>query len=197
MIINLRGTSGSGKSTIIRKVMQLYPHRMPFRLPRELPRRRMPVGYCCQRDGAPMGSVGLNRNLVVMGHYESPCGGCDTISGYDLTFDLIRRAHALGQDVLFEGLLLSGDVKRITELHGQVEDLRVIALDTPLDVCLASVNERRRVKNPDAEDVNPKTTTAKFKGVKNAVEKFIVSGMNVSWASRDEAFTLIKEWLEI
>ncbi len=189
MIINLRGTSGSGKSTIIRKVMELYDYRFPFRKTGE--KRRQPLGYYLS-----MASVD-HRRLMIPGHYATACGGCDTISGYDRTFEMIKQAHGLGMHVLFEGLLLSGDVKRIMGIRQYTSDLRVIALDTSLEVCLASVNERRRVKKPDADDVNPKTTTSKYKGVQSAMRKFQAAGMDVHWADRDYAFGLIREWLQL
>ena len=104
-IINIRGTSGSGKSTLARRIMEQYPHRVVFR--RE--GRKQPIGYLYQRDASPNTK---GRQLAVIGHYETPCGGCDTIQKMDDIFQLVRDSHEAGHDVLFEGLLISADMKR-------------------------------------------------------------------------------------
>lgn len=185
MIINIRGTSGSGKSTLVRKVAALYPRRFPVKIEG----RRQPIGYIHTRPNG--------RSLALIGHYETPCGGCDTITSQDEIYTRVRAAHEQGMDVLYEGLLISADANRVIALHQDGLPVRVIALDTPLDVCLASVNERRWAKNPDKPPVNPKNTESKFKGVQSSMKRLEAAGLDARWASRDGAFELIKEWLEL
>jgi hypothetical protein len=76
--------------------------------------------------------------------------------------------------------------------------VRVIALNTPLELCLESVNHRRRnaamVKGRDYKgDVNPKNTTSKFTGVKSSMKRIEAAGVPCSWESRDSAFERIKQ----
>jgi len=139
---------------------------------------------------------GLGKALVVVGHYESPCGGCDTIKTYEEVFAAVRDGHKLGHDVLFEGLLLSTDKNHITKLAKEhPNDHLIIGLDVPVDECLRSVNERRRAKKPDADDVNPKGTTSKHGTNKRAMAQFISDGLNAEWHDRDGAYYRICEVL--
>ena len=79
MIINIRGTSGSGKSFLVRHIMRLYPKQVPV----YVSDRRQPISYTLSRSG---------RKLLVVGHYESVCGGCDTVHSMDAIFDLVRSS---------------------------------------------------------------------------------------------------------
>lgn len=188
MIINVRGTSGSGKSTLVRRVMDQYKG---FRMRVKAEKRRQPFGYLCYRKGA-------GRQLFVLGHYESPCGGCDTIKTYDEIFHTIRISHDAGHDVLFEGLLLSTDTKHIMKLADEYKDKHlIIGLDVPVDECLASVNARRRAKKPDAEPVNPKGTRAKHRTNQRAMARFLICGLKAEWHTRDSAFDRICKELSI
>lgn len=189
MIINLRGTSGSGKSTLARRVMTAYEGAR-VRIMRK--GRKQPIGYILprgleQKPGKP---------LIVIGHYESPCGGCDTLKTYDDVFQAVRGAHENGYDVLFEGLLLTTETARLIELAGQYPML-IIGLDVPVDLCLESVNMRRRAKKPDAEPVNPKGTQSKHRTNSRAMAKFIALGLPAEWHSRESAYTRICEELGI
>jgi len=189
MIINIRGTSGSGKSTLARRVMEQYTG-CRSRIKR--PGRRQPFGYILARG--PQNPPG--KALIVIGHYESPCGGCDTIKTYDEVFQAVRDAHDAGYDVLFEGLLLSTDKNHMTKLAQEYEHL-IVGLDVPVDECLRCVNERRRAKKPDTEDVNPKGTISKHGTNQRIMAHFIQAGLNAERHSRASAFNRIAEELNI
>lgn len=189
MIINIRGTSGSGKSTLVRRVMELYGG--PKVVYRE-EGRKQPIGYALHRaQGVP------GRPLGLIGHYETACGGCDTVPKMDRIFELVREAHANGMDVLFEGLLISADFNRTYALHADGLPLLVVGLDVPLDVCLDSVNQRRWAKNPNKPPVNPKNTESKWKGTKNTMKKLQEHGVDARWADREGAFKIIRGALDV
>ncbi len=185
MIINLRGTSGSGKTYLARRIIELYPQKTAFRLKGE--KRKNPLAYILD------GNSKL-QPLVVLGHYESICGGCDTISSYDQIFNLIKQFDKSKMNVFYEGLLISGDVKRISELHELGMDVQVIALDTCIDECITSVNERRAARGK-LEPLNPKNTIEKHNLMKNCLKKFDEVGIKNSTLSRESAFIFIKELL--
>jgi hypothetical protein len=209
MIINIRGTSGSGKTTLARAVMACYPSKAAVKVPD----RKRPIGYIYQH---PAGG----RPLAVIGHYETACGGCDTITDQDHIYELVRQSHSAGMDVLYEGLLISAEVNRAVKLHEDGLPLLVVALDTPLELCLTSINQRRqadfdrRVAKIEAEnaeraargrkllelpepkgDVNPKNTASKFSGVKTSMKRLDEAGVRAVWADRDQGLEIIKKEL--
>lgn len=221
MIINIRGTSGSGKSTLVRSIRSLY---LGATLKFREEGRKQPIGYVCNRALAWDGSS-TGRPLGLVGHYETDCGGCDTIAIMDKIFQLAMQAHQKGLDVIFEGLLISADVNRTVELwkyafdsdNSKNEDqLHVIALDVPIEECLDSVNARRRGKDqrrweaaslqameqgrqPEMlvlrDGVNPKNTISKHKGVKQSCSRLVAAGVPVHVLGRVAAYNKIKELL--
>lgn len=185
MIINLRGTSGSGKSTLVRKIMELYG--APVRV--KVEGRRQPLMYICPMDSHP--------SLAVIGHYETPCGGCDTIPSLDRVYELVEQAHQRGYDVLYEGLLVSAEVNRCIAL-AQRAPLVVVALDVPLELCLESVNARRRARDPEKPDVNPKNTISKHRAVQTAARRLREAGVDTHVCTdRESALAVARGILEI
>jgi len=195
MIINIRGTSGSGKSTLVRRIMDQYTG-CRSRIKR--PNRKQPFGYLLTQEHKVGALGGLGPPLIVIGHYESPCGGCDTIKTYAEVFQAVRDAHTSGYNVLFEGLLLSTDKNHIRKLAEEYKDDHlIVGLDVPVEECLRCVNERRRAKKPDAEPVNPKGTKSKHATNRRAMSSFISAGLNAEWHDRESAFTRICKELGI
>lgn len=187
MIINIRGTHGSGKSTIVKKVMEAYGG---TRTSYKEKGRRRPIGYVF-KDGNG------KRPLAIVGHYEIACGGADTITKMDRPFELAREAEAQGFDVIFEGALASLDFKRTVQMYHDGLPLTVIGLDTDFDLCIESINKRRWAKDPNKPPINPKNAMNKFKTTKNTMRKLQEAGATAVWKSRQEAFELICELLEL
>lgn len=186
MIINIRGTSGSGKSTAVRSLMALFPEKTNIKIEG----RKQPIGYVLRHPDR-------EKSLYVLGHYETACGGCDTINGMDAIYNYVREGAAQG-DVLFEGLLISAEINRTVQLHKDFPgQLLVLALDTPLDKCVASINERRWAKNPDKPPVAEKNTTSKFKGVQSCMRRFAAEGLDARWVDREQAVAAMREALKI
>lgn len=193
MIINIRGTSGSGKTTLVRTVMSWYAHKQPV----FISGRKQPIYYKLWLAQAGDTTFTCQPDLIVLGHYESACGGCDTIASTDMMFNLVMEAQQLAQHVLFEGLLISADVNRVTELH-QVygnEGLEVMAIELPLEQCIASVNKRRWAKDPTKPTVNPKNTESKWKGVVQSMVRLEQAGVRAHFRSRDNCLTRLREIL--
>ena len=210
MIINIKGTSGSGKTTLVRKVMDCYDTKGKV----YVEGRKQPLGYLCHKEG--------HKSLAVIGHYETPCGGCDTINKMDDIFDLVRKSHEKGYNVIFEGLLISADVNRTAALHHEGLPLTVLAIDIPLQDCLDSINGRRKASwelrckkieqeneerqekglklkelPPKPDDVNPKNTESKWRGVKLCMNRLLEAGVDARWGSRNQCLTIIKEKLNV
>ena len=183
MIINIRGTSGSGKSTIVRQIMELYDTKDSLRVSG----RKRPIAYRLTKEG--------HRPLVVLGHYETACGGCDTISQQPTIFQLVRTWAGVA-DVLFEGLLISAEVNNTAALYQDGLELRVYALTTDVEQCLDSVNMRRRARMGDKfTPVKEKATRAKFKGVQSSLKRLRDHRVTVREGTRTEVLTGVLEEL--
>jgi hypothetical protein len=184
-IVNIRGTSGSGKSHLIRQVMERFPNKQPVLVPG----RKQPLYYEFSGNGG--------TPLSILGHYECACGGCDTIStGTDGIFQLVRDRAAVG-NVLFEGLLIGVEVTRTAKLVDAGE-VHVIQLDTPVEKCVESINMRRQARGK-LEPVNPKNTESKHKGVAQTMKRLKNEAPGViTWTlSREAALAKVLELLGV
>ena len=152
-IVSIRGTHGSGKSTIVRKILDKYPHEeLKFN---ESDKR--PYGYLVQM---PTG-----RELAVIGPYHTACGGCDAVQPYSVILDLVKDATHKGYDVLLEGALVSSSYGSVGHLLNEYAPGALFAfLDTPLQTCLDRIKARRAAKG-NHEPLDPKNTAVKFDNV--------------------------------
>lgn len=130
MIIQIRGTSGSGKTWIVKRLMEKFPFKPVVTKSGEI------KGYYCKK-----------LNLFIVGKYTTACGGCDTIKSQDEICHRIEKAVQRGWDVLFEGLICSHIAARYADLYHkhqqQGNPVRFVFLDTPLEVCREQINKRR------------------------------------------------------
>lgn len=173
MIVNLRGTGGSGKSTIVREMLR----RCSPVTPEHEAGRRRPLGYWA--------STSRGRVLYVPGHYETACGGCDTIKTPDAVYALVQREATYGNDVLFEGIIVQDDTRRCAALSERFP-VAVIALDVPIEVCLASI-EGRRTERGDGRPLNPKNTVNRLRRLEGTMRKLTSLGVSARWLPRQEA----------
>lgn len=158
VIVSLRGTHGSGKSSVVSKILQKYGC-TPVN---DSAKPKKPLGYHVQLP------TGL---LFVVGSYATACGGCDAIQPYADIWPRIEEAADAGDHVLFEGALVSssyGNIGRSSEKYGDA--VKFAFLDTPLDVCLKRIAQRRAAKG-NFEPVDPANTKHKFHSVAKSVEK--------------------------
>lgn len=123
MIVQVRGTSGSGKTTVIRRVLEQFPIEEKF----YVKGRRQPLYYR------------LSNGVALLGHYESTCGGCDNVGSAKAVYDLVIQVSKDYDDVLCEGLLLSEDCKWTS----QMDNPYPIFLTTPIDTCVDQLKSRR------------------------------------------------------
>lgn len=181
-IVNFRGTSGSGKTTLVHRVMSLYLDRKPV----HIEGRKQPLYYTLTHPGR-------GRDLAVLGHYETACGGCDTITELDEIFALAKRLARDGFDVLMEGLLVSGEIIRTAQLSQELR-LYVLTLNTPIDDCVANINKRRVARGVE-EPVRPKNTIAKDKTVRRVMERLKTEAecSQLMWGNADELYERARE----
>jgi hypothetical protein len=141
VIINPRGTSGSGKTEFVRRLLADYGWNRGNG-PREIRSagRDRPIAY---QLAHPFGG----DPLTVIGSYEGTAGGCDRIrasdGGMGEAFRLAHEQALAGHDVLLEGLMLSGEHVMSAALAGR-HPLHVLRLSTPIDHCIRNVVRRQR-----------------------------------------------------
>ena len=200
MIINVRGGSGAGKSTVIRAIMDRYSDRVPHLVVG----RKQPLWYDLHERGMPP--------LRVLGHYETPCGGCDTISSnladpsekaMDYIHRLIRQADAGGIDVLYEGVILTTILGQLPQLHAEGRKIVVINLTSDLETCLTGISERRFRRSElnlltveqiraSLEEVTIKNNVGKLKSAIKTAKQLESLGIKVYHCDRITAVETIK-----
>jgi hypothetical protein len=166
MIVNIRGTSGSGKSTLAKLAIEHF-----LCLPKH------------NEKGRVTEYLDVNRHLLVLGSYETECGGCDTIKTQDEIVTRVVVGERLAKNLLFEGALVSTIAQRYLDLAALYPGRFIFAImDTPLDLCLERVMERR-ARRGDERKLNPFRTVEKH----NATKRFVntVEAANAGGAQYD------------
>src|SRR3990167_8582196 len=146
MIYNIRGTSGSGKTHLVRQLVEMY------------------AGVEINWGGDFTLGYHLPRNLLVLGRYDRKIkgGGVDNITGkvhkmyaaeggqgnsMDAIEKLVRDWVKNGYNVLFEGIIVTSVWGRWVNLAAD-ESMHFLFLDTPLEVCYQRVLERSGGRSP-------------------------------------------------
>lgn len=181
MIIQIRGTSGSGKSTIVKELMKQYQWTPIYETGRKLP-----IGYEAPHK---------QGKIIVLGHYEpsAKCGGLDTIkNGLDHIDKLYRSLGATDNTVILsEGLFQSYEFNRTILL----DTVRVVFLTTSIEECLERVR-RRRVENGNLSPLNEHQTRSKFRSVELCRQRLINAGIDCRRMSQDQATKAVSKWVE-
>lgn len=149
MILDVRGTHGSGKSYIAHQLLSYgYEEIVGYN---EYKKKESILGYSVP-----------SLDLAIVGKYETQCGGCDGVGSSD---EVCRRVRVFAKNyrhVVFEGILVAHTFQRYHTLAMElVKDgyPYVFAfLDTPLQTCIERVKARRVAKGNNKE-LNPNNIT--------------------------------------
>lgn len=177
-IVNLRGTSGSGKSTVAFTFLKNFPHT-------ELKGQDGKVkGYRIDAREA-----GLKNPVYLLGKYTTACGGCDQISTQQEAADRAVAAWNLGGHVLMEGLLASaaGPGGAVTRTIHETGDAVFAILDTPLETCIERVKARRAARG-DERPFNPKNTNDKWTQTMSTAKTLHTQGYDVRPIDHTKAY---------
>ncbi len=182
MILSLRGTHGSGKSTVLRALLNKTVWRPMYGVLGP----RLPEAYELQIKGG-------QAPLHVIGPYNVQCGGCDRIQPFDLILELLEKYAAKGH-VLFEGALIGcsyGRAGRFMEHFGK--DGVFLVLDTSRDECVRRVKGRRDERYDDRE-FTTKNLDLKYKQLVSLVKRVEGEGILrvVRVSDKDAVGTILK-----
>jgi len=166
-IVKLHGCSGAGKTTIARALMTSAT--VVHTVTKYGAKR--PEAYGCVLPG-------YDAPVIVLGSYESNCGGMDTVSSAAEAMEMVRHYHQDGH-ILHEGLLQStyyGAMGKDSEQYG--DDYIYAFLDTPILTCLERVTRRRDVQ-ASKNKFDPQLTIDKFNTIERLRLKCIAGGRRV------------------
>ena len=194
MIINIRGTSGTGKSTLVRNLFNAQKTvgvREDYVLGKrdvlKPTTKKKVVGYQ------------LANGTHVVGRYETKCGGCDTIKMQDQVQRLVEEAWATeeAKTVVFEGLLTCNSYGRWKEL-AEREPFMFLFLDTPIEVCLDAVVARRLEAGKTRKEAEPDertiyNLTRMYDTNQKTYKKCVADGMKAFMVNREAAWEILKE----
>lgn len=192
MIIQIRGTSGSGKTTAAMSLQcalndNNYVERQVSQNNRKQPLLHI---YKPQAPNQPY--------FAFLGHYNTPCGGVDTITSRLQAFELADTYDATDPltYIIMEGVIMSDDVS-MTVVLAKEHDVVVYQLTTPLDVCLKSIEGRRAAKlkpGQEAKPLNPANTSKRIPAIQRACDRLRAAGVQVVDVSRER---LVEKLLEL
>lgn len=178
-VINLRGTSGSGKTTIVRSVL------------------RNGNWEKWVEDSKVMGYYNKTLNWAVVGSYENTCGGCDCIKTQDETERRINTLLSCGYNVLFEGLLISTITSR-WEKFAKTVDANVLFyyIDTPIEECIERVKHRRLAAG-NTKPFNTDNTVNRVKAIETTKQKLTAAGCYCLTGSQEVIIKNLYDWFGI
>jgi len=191
VIFNLRGTNGTGKSTVAHHLIQKSGAEPLEFWPGTRKPNSKPKAYAGQWKGVP---------IVILGSYETVCGGMDTITDINDAADLIAQ---YGTDdrfpiMFYEGLFIShclGTVaKRMTD-EGLKDRTILGYLDTPLEECLRRVHKRRADRG-QTKPFKEQNVVDDYQRVDWNRAKATREGWNTYWVGSETAIKEVEGWLD-
>jgi len=223
MIVQIEGTSGSGKSYIVKSILPQYETKV-------LPTRWQEVRS--RIEGYEVWNKEKTSCLYVVGPYHGVTGraiggGVDSMihtnetwqrriqqgggfgerfsSPLDVISALIEEFSSRGH-VLFEGLIASGLFGRYKTLEEKLKQPWLWAfLDTPLEVCLERVAHRRETRlcrdhqqrflPVEIALLNPQNTITRWHRMRKVYAKCRVAGLDARWIDHTRATEEILAYL--
>ncbi len=145
-VIKLGGCNGSGKTTLARAFLERY--------------KLEPIHTKGKKVFAYGGEPVNGLQPVLLGSYATVCGGMDTISDKDVRLSLIHKYAKPDKLLMFEGLITGktyGAIGAYSEESQQMGTWLYAFMDTPFDVCVQRVLQRRQAKG-NAAPFDPERT---------------------------------------
>lgn len=179
-VINLRGTSGSGKTSIVRNILN----------------HGRWVKWNDPSGKKVWGYINIDLRWAIVGSYENTCSGCDTIRTQDETEQRIEQLLDWGLNVIFEGLLISTLSSRWIKFSQRIAEKAntlFYYLDTPIEECLNRIQARRQAAG-NTRPFNTKNTMDRVKAIETTYQKLTAAGCCCIKASQEEIVKNLCDW---
>lgn len=188
VIVNLKGTHGSGKSSVVRALIAHCGMVAKLRF------NNKEAGYRCRYGEQP---------LFVLGKYKTACGGIDASFSYKGAADDVMRCLELlaaKGHVVCEGVAMSMyGFERLANFADsqKAKGNKVIfaLLDTPVELCVERVRQRRREVG-NRKPFNPEKLLDKYASIHRAQERLRAAGYAARVLPHEEPLQTLLRWFE-
>lgn len=177
MIINIAGTNGSGKSTVVRNLM----NHCKLQETVLTEGREHPLGYVVRL-------AECRRPIYIVGAYVYGTGGADTIKrlGVEPIFQLVED-KARDYHVVYEGAFVMNHTRGPALVSKLDTEFYVLLLTTPLEVCFQEINKRRDSTEFKSPALQRKNIEGNHVRAQNYAAKMKAAGAYVHRVTRDNA----------
>jgi hypothetical protein len=183
MIVNIAGTSGAGKTHVMRALLK----KLGKLNPEFIEGREHPIGSIACLAEKPV--------YIVGSYHDAHTGGCDTIKDVSNVFDIVSDQQKRGAHVLYEGLFVM-NMQRGPQLAAQFPgQVHVFLLTTPISKCKEHVNLRRSAKGQD-QRTDWKETEGSHKRAISYAAKMAAAGARVHRVSSSDAAEKVLDLLK-
>ena len=188
MIVNIAGTNGSGKTYVVRALLE------QSKLVQKVP------GNDVWKEFGRLVELAPGRTIFVLGRYDSfDTGGADTIKDPELIYKLIFEHAAKGEDVVYEGSYAMNHMRGIDMVNKMKKaniPVCVLLLQTTLEECKASINERRHRRGDPPFTNSWKWVEQSITRARNFADKLRWNGATVYKIERQQAPSKLIELLK-
>jgi hypothetical protein len=187
-IITIKGTNGSGKSSVVRALIDHLGKVATLRF------HNKDAGYRCRYgDGA----------LFVLGKYKSACGGLDSSFSYKGAADdvmicldaLAAKGHVVCEGIIAVNYYGFGRVTRfVSEQKAKGNHVIFARLDTPVELCVERVQRRRRLGG-NYRPFNSEHLLHKHEALLRMQEKLREAGHDARVLPHEDPLQTLLRWL--
>jgi len=178
-IVTIVGTSGAGKSTVVRQLIEAMP-------PGQLVRRE---------QNQEIGRI-LNGTIFIAGRYDEwDTAGCDTIKDVGFWYGLFAQKAREGYHVVFEGLFMMNHTRGLDLVKTRIAPVHILHLQTTLDECKIAINARRLRRGQTEFKRSWDNTKGHIKRAANYAGKLKDIGATVHKVTREDALAKLMDLL--
>lgn len=189
-IINLRGSSGSGKSTLAHRFLKEHSNRP---IQDTLSDWKKPKTIAYRVDTRP-------KETIVIGRYETQCGGCDSMSykGSHEDIEHMVRGFSIYTNVIFEGLTISSTLSRWRRISDENPGKFIWAfMMTSEEECYRRIMARNGGREPKRDAKGIADYQRKYRGCMKHMAQLKEEGQRVlELTSDDEGYEKMLEALK-